>query len=104
VQLAYFFALQKLGRNYLEHIVAALEDDGSAAQAMEYLVELGPAMGKELTPYLASKEANVRGRVAEILGIIGGPDVIPALESARLDRNEAVARAIAAAIDRIKAR
>ncbi|MEX2270265.1 MAG: HEAT repeat domain-containing protein [Vicinamibacterales bacterium] len=104
VQLAYFFALQKLGRNYLEHIVAALEDDESAPQAMEYLIELGAAIAKDLTPFLASREDNIRGRVAEILGITGGADVLPALESARLDRNEAVARAVAAAIDRIKAR
>ena len=104
VRLAYFFALQKFGRNYLEHIVKALEEDDSAPQAMEYLVELGGAVAKELVPYLASREDNVRGRVAEILGIIGGADVLPALESARLDRNDAVARAVAAAIDRIKAR
>jgi HEAT repeat protein len=104
VQLAYFFALQTLGRNYLEHLVSALEEDESAPQAMEYLIELGPSIAKALTPHLASREDNIRGRVAEILGIIGGPDVLPALESARLDRNDAVARAIAAAIDRIKAR
>lgn len=104
VQLAYFFALQKLGRNYLEHIVEALKEDDSAPQAMEYLVELGAPIAKDLTPYLGAREENVRGRVAEILGIIGGPDVVPALESARLDRNEAVARAVAAAIERIKTR
>ena len=104
VQLAYFFALQTLGRNYLEHIVKALEEDDSAPQAMEYLVELGSAVAKDLVPYLASREDNVRGRVAEILGIVGTADVLPALESSRLDRNEAVARAVAAAIDRIKAR
>ena len=104
VQLAYFFALQKLGRNYLEHIVKALADDDSAEQAIEYLIELGPAVAKELTPFLAAREDNVRGRVAQILGLTGGADVLPALESARLDRNEAVARAIAAAIDRIKSR
>ncbi|HEX6324782.1 MAG TPA: HEAT repeat domain-containing protein [Vicinamibacterales bacterium] len=104
VQLAYFFALQKLGRNYLEHIVNALQRDETAPQAMEYLIELGPGIAKELTPYLASREDNVRGRVAQVLGLIGTADVVPALESARLDRNEAVARAIAAAIDRIKSR
>ena len=63
VQLAYFFALQKLGRNYLEHIVAALADDDGAPQAMEYLIELGPSIQKELVPYLASRDDNVRGRV-----------------------------------------
>lgn len=104
VQLAYFFALQKLGRNYLEHIVAALADDDGAPQAMEYLIELGPSIQKELVPYLASRDDNVRGRVAQVLGLIGTADVLPALESARLDRNEAVARAIAAAVDRIKSR
>lgn len=104
VQLAYFFALQKLGRNYLEHIVAALADDDGAQQAMEYLIELGPSMQTALAAHLAAREDNVRGRVAQVLGLIGTPDVLPALESARLDRNEAVARAIAAAIDRIKSR
>lgn len=104
VQLAYFFALQKLGRDYLQHIAAALADDDTAAQATEYLIELGPAVAKGLTPYLASPEDNVRGRVAQILGVIGGPEVVPALESARMDRNAAVARAVAAAIERIKAR
>lgn len=104
VRLAYFFALQKLGRTYLEHIVSALEEDSAAAQAMEYLIELGPSIAKDLTPYLASREANVRGRVAQVLGQIGGAEVLPALESARLDRHEAVARAVAAAIERIKSR
>ncbi len=104
VQLAYFFALQKLGRNYLEHIVSALEDNDAAPLATEYLIDLGPAIAKDLTRSLASPEENVRGRVAQILGVIGGPDVLPALESARLDRNEAVARAVAAAIERIRAR
>jgi HEAT repeat protein len=104
VQLAYFFALQKLGRNYLEHIVAALEDDDAAPQATEYLIELGPPVAAQIAPALTSPEANVRGRVAQILGLIGGADVLPALEAARQDRNEAVARAIAAAIERIKAR
>ncbi|MDQ3069222.1 MAG: HEAT repeat domain-containing protein [Acidobacteriota bacterium] len=104
VRLAFYFGLQKLGRNYLEHIVSALADDDSAPQAMEYLIELGPVTAKDLTPYLGAKEENVRGRIAQVLGTVGGPDVIPALESARIDRNDAVARAIAAAIDRIKAR
>lgn len=104
VQLAYVFALQKLGRNYLDHIVAALADDDGAQQAMEYLVELGPSIQTALAAHLASREDNVRGRVVQVLGLIGTPDVLPALERARLDRNEAVARAIAAAIDRIKAR
>jgi HEAT repeat protein len=104
VQLAYFFALQKLGRDYLEHIVNALRRDETAPQAMEYLIELGPSIAKDLTPYLASREDNVRGRVAQVLGLIGTAEVLPALESARLDRNDAVARAIAAAIDRIKVR
>lgn len=104
VQLAYFYALQKLGRNYLEHIVAALADNDGAAQATDYLVDLGPAIAKDLTPYLASREDNVRGRVAQILGVIGGPDVLQALESAKLDRNPSVARAAAAAVERIKSR
>ena len=104
VRLAYFFALHKLGRNSLDQIVSALADDGAAAQAIEYLVELGPSIAKDLTPYLASREDNVRGRVAQVLGLIGTADVLPALESARMDRNEAVARAVAAAIDRIKSR
>ena len=104
VQLAYFFALQKLGRNSLEPLVTALAEDEAAAQATEYLIELGPAIAKDLTAYLASREDNIRGRVAQILGMIGTADVLPALETARLDRNEAVARAVAAAIDRIKSR
>ena len=104
VQLAYFYALQKLGRNYLEHIAAALEDDDAAQLAAEYLIDLGPSVAKDLTPFLASREENVRGRVAQVLGVIGGPEVLQSLESAKLDRNAAVARAASAAIDRIKAR
>jgi HEAT repeat protein len=104
VRLAYFFALHKLGRNSLEQLVMALQDDGAAPQASEYLIELGPPVAKALAPYLTAREPNIRGRVAELLGLIGGPDVLQALESARLDQNEAVARAVAAAIERIKAR
>lgn len=113
VRLAYFFALHKLGRNHLEQLVGALADDDSAAQAIDYLIELGggaalqgppSTIAKDLTPYLASRDDNVRGRIAQVLGLIGTAEVLPALESARLDRNEAVARAIAAAIERIKSR
>ena len=64
----------------------------------------GADIAKQLVPYLASREDNVRGRVAQILGMIGTAEQLPALESARQDRNEAVAAAIAAAIDRIKSR
>lgn len=104
VRLAFFFALQKLGRNSLEELVSALADDDSAPQAMDYLIELGPSIEKDLAAFLSSREDNVRGRVAQILGMIGTADALQALESARLDRNEAVARAVAAAIDRIKSR
>jgi HEAT repeat protein len=104
VQLAYFYALQKLGRNYLEYIVAALQDTDGAQQATEYLIDLGPSIAKDLTPYLASREENVRGRVAQILGVIGGPEVLQSLESAKLDRNAAVANAASAAVERIKVR
>lgn len=104
VQLAYMFALQKLGRDYLEHIIGALADEDSAPQAMEYLVELGPPVAPSLVRYLTSEDDEVRGRAAQVLGLIGGADVLPALASARQDRNPAVAAAAAAAIARIEGR
>jgi len=103
VQLAYMFALQTLGRDYLQHIVAALGDNDSAGQAAEYLVELGPSAAGALVSQLSSRDADMRVRAAGILGLIGGPDVLPALEAARQDRDPAVAAAAEAAVARIKA-
>jgi HEAT repeat protein len=81
VRIAAAFALQKLGRSYAGRIVDLMASPKVSDQGEEYLVELGPSVAPMLLSRLQEPDADVRESVADVLGAIGGPDAVPALQA-----------------------
>ncbi len=102
VRLARAFALARDAGRGLPELTAALGDDRRAEQVMAYLVELGRGHVKALTPRLADPDAPTRGRLVQVLGLVGGPDALQALEPSTRDPDPVVARAAEHAITRIR--
>jgi HEAT repeat protein len=102
VRLARAFALARDGGRGLPELTAALGDDRRAEQAMAYLVELGRLHVKALVPRLGDPDVPTRGRLVQVLGIVGGPEALQALEPTTRDPDPAVARAAEHAIARIR--
>jgi HEAT repeat protein len=91
VRLARAFALARDGGRGLADLVAALSDDRRAEQAMAYLVELGRPQVKALAARLSEPDTPIRGRLVQVLGLIGGPDALAALDPSTRDPDPAVA-------------
>ena len=105
VRIAAAFALQKLGRNYVGRIADLMASPKVAEQGAEYLVELGPSAVQALIPRLQDPEPDVREAIADVLGAIGGPDAVPALQAAAAkDPTGAGAIAAKRALARIQSR
>jgi HEAT repeat protein len=104
VRAAMAFALQKLGRSYVPRLAQAFASGKLAGQVAEYFAELGPKVAGELVPHLKDPDESIRGNVALVLGMIGAPEHIAALEALAGDRDRDVARAATRAIERIKMR
>ena len=105
VRMAAAFALQKLGRNYAGRIADMMASPKVVDQGAEYLVELGPAVSAMLVPRLQEPDADVREAAADVLGVVGGSDAIPALEAAAAkDPKGAAGRAAKRAVARIQSR
>jgi HEAT repeat protein len=98
------FALQKLGRNYLPRLVESLASPKTATQAAEYFVELGTPVAPQLFSHLQDPLPEVRANVAIVLGAIGDPASINALQPLTQDKDRAVAQSAERAIERLKAR
>jgi HEAT repeat protein len=103
VRMAGAFALQKLGRNYAARIVDLMTSSKVIPQAEEYLVELGPSVVNTLLPRLKEGDRDLRAAIANVLGVIGNDEVIPALQAAAKDRDAVVVAAAKRAIARIQA-
>src|SRR5262249_1254668 len=99
------FALQKLGRtNYVGRIADLMASPKVMEQGEGYLVELGPPVAAALVPRLQESDADVRESMANVLGVIGGPETLPALQAlAAKEPNSAAAAAAKRAIARIQA-
>jgi HEAT repeat protein len=86
----------------------AFSDDeapGVRILAAETLVSIGEKdIGFELVQNLSGESREVRRSAAELLGIIGGPSDIPALEIALNDKSWHVRKGASEAIEKIKAR
>ena len=100
VQLAMAYALAAAGRPTVISVAATLDDDALAPQAMAYLVDLGRPAVPALAPYLRANQPSVRERTAMVLGLIGGPEAVAALEALGQDPEVRVARAVERAIAR----
>jgi HEAT repeat protein len=78
VQLAYCFALARLGqREFVDRIALSLGSRKLQDQAHEYAVELGSPLLDELVTYLSDPVPEVRKQMAEVLMEIGDPAAIP---------------------------
>ena len=97
------FALQKLGQHYVTRLADFLTSDDLAPQVQAYLIELGPAIEKELLPRLQEPEEEMRARVVEVLGAIGGEPSLTVLEGLK-DKDRDVVQAAQRAVERIKMR
>lgn len=104
VRAAMAFALQKLGRPSVSRLADALDAERMAPQIVGYFLELGPPVAAELTPHLKDPSDAIRGRVALILGAIGGEAERAALQPLLQDRSSEVRRAAERAIERITLR
>jgi HEAT repeat protein len=105
VRMAAAFALQKLGRNYVGRIADLMTSPKVVDQGVDYLVELGPSIAVSLVPRLQEPDAEVREAIADVLGAIGGPDTVPALQAAAArDPKGAAGAAAKRAVARLRAR
>jgi HEAT repeat protein len=106
VRIAAAFALQKLGRaNYVGRIADLMASPKVVEQGEGYFVELGPPVAAVLVPRLQEPDPDVRESMANVLGAIGGPDTVPALQAAAAkDPNSGSAAAAKRAIARIQTR
>ena len=103
VQLAYCFALVKLGRvEFIDRVALDLGNRKRHEQAYEYAVELGSGVLGELVRYLSDPVPAVRREMARVLMEIGDPAAIPHLEPLLADPNSKVADSANRAIARLK--
>jgi HEAT repeat protein len=101
VRLAMSFALASAGRP-IAPVVDGVLDDDLAEQALEYLVEIGPAHAVDLAARLRDQDPVVRQHIAIALGFVGGPDASSALAAASTDTNADVRTAIEVAQLRLR--
>jgi HEAT repeat protein len=103
VQLAYCFALSRLGnREYVDRVALDLGNKKRRQQAHAYAVELGEGFLDEFVTYLADPVALVRLEMAEVLMEIGDPRAIPYLEPLLADPDAKVADRANVAIARLR--
>jgi HEAT repeat protein len=101
VRTAQAFALLRLGQpEYLDELIRALDRSATRDLAKEYLLETPATERRALfTPRTASPTA--RAELADVLGLMGDPDAMPALRELAQDSDKDVARAAARATRRL---
>ena len=105
VVLGVAFAQQRVGLgSQLDRLIQAAGGRDTFLQAQDYLVELGPPVAKAVAGILPGATTAARLRLIEVLGVIGGPEQLPALQAAQRDESGEVAAAASRAVRRIKAR
>jgi HEAT repeat protein len=96
------FALQKLGRNYLGRLVEFMNSPKRAAQIAGYFIELGPSITPELVPFLKDPSSGIRANLAQVMGELGGPASVAALQPLTQDPDPQVAQSATRALERLK--
>lgn len=102
VATAMAFALAAAGRPYVDRVVMALTDRDTAAQALDYIVELGTTHPATLLPYLQHADPLVREGVATAMGFVGDAGAEAALTQLTSDGNPSVRRAAETALIRMR--
>lgn len=103
VQLAYCFALARLGQTeFVDRIALSLGNKKLQDQAHDYAVELGSPLLEELVTYLSDPVPEVRKEMAQVLMEIGDPAAIPYLKPLLSDPNVEVADRANRAIARLQ--
>ena len=103
VQLAYCFAIARLGRSeFIDRVALSLAKSKLRQQAYNYGVELGKSVLHELVFYLSDPEAVVRREMTAVLMAVGDPSAIPYLEPLLVDSDQEVADRANRAIARLR--
>jgi HEAT repeat protein len=103
VQLAYCFALARLGQpEFVDRIALSLGNKKLQDQAHDYAVELGSPLLEELVTYLSDPVPEVRKQMAQVLMEIGDPAAIPYLKPLLSDPDVEVADRANRAIARLQ--
>jgi HEAT repeat protein len=102
VRLAATFAVAKLGDPDVSALVRGLSSAETYAQAVDYLLELGPAAAPGVKAALdTTRDSALRAELIHVLGFIGTKDTVPAIEPLLKDHNDHVAHAATDAIARL---
>jgi len=103
VQLAYCFALARLGQQeFVDRIALSLGNKKLQAQAHDYAVELGSPLLDQFVTYLSDPVPEVRKEMAQVLMEIGDPAAIPYLKPLLSDPDVDVADRANRAIARLQ--
>lgn len=103
VQLAYCFALTRLGRpEFIDRLALSLAKTDLWAKSQSYLIELGSPLLTELVAYLGDPVSSVRKNMVSVLMEIGDPGAIPYLEPLLSDTDPEVADRANRAIARLQ--
>jgi len=104
VQLAYCFALTRLGQHeFVDRIALSLAVSDLKRQAREYAIELGSPLLGELVAYLNDPVPEVRREMTDVLVQIGDANAIPYIEPLLSDANPEVADHANRAVSRLQA-
>lgn len=103
VQLAFCFALVRLGQTaFVDRVVLSLGDGRLAEVARQYALELGSALLPEFVAYLEDPDPEIRLELIALLERIGDPEAIPALTIASEDPDGEVAQRARVAVRRLR--
>jgi HEAT repeat protein len=102
VRLAATFALGRLGDPDVPALAKGLTAADTYGQAVDYLLELGPAAVTGVETTLGTTRDNAfKADLIHVLGFIGTRDAVPVIEPLLRDRNERVAHAATDAVARL---
>jgi HEAT repeat protein len=104
VRAAAAFAGLRSGQDSTARLLEYLVNDATALQVQGYMLEIGPSILPGLLPALKDPDDDARARAAEIVGALGGPGEIAALEPLTRDRDRDAAETADIAIARIRMR
>jgi HEAT repeat protein len=102
VRLAAAFAIGRLEEPDVPALAKGLTSAETYGQAVDYLIELGPAAASGVEALLGTtRDTGLRADLIHVLGFVGTRDAVPLVEPFLKDRNDRVAHAATDAIARL---